>query len=166
MTSPAPQVRVGVGVFVLESAQESRDNPRFLIGKRKNAHGNGTYALPGGHLEFGEVPEQCAARETLEETGLKVKSVRFLTATNDIMQADGKHYVTLFMVCKRDSHSDLPQVLEPDKCEGWDWACWEDLMKWVKATHDARDGEVPEKSLFIPLLNLVKQRPGVMPTLI
>lgn len=33
----SPQVRVGVGVFILESTKVSADpkNPRFLIGKRK-----------------------------------------------------------------------------------------------------------------------------------
>jgi 8-oxo-dGTP diphosphatase len=165
MASVPPQVRVGVGAFVLKSSQESLENPRFLIGKRKNAHGAGTYALPGGHLEFAETPEKCAAREVQEETGLNVTNVRFFTATNDIMQADGKHYVTLFMVCVRENDSDLPQVLEPDKCEGWEWASWEDLMMWVKDAFEARDGEVLDKKLFIPLLNLVKQRPGLVPTL-
>ena len=39
--------RVGVGVIV------QRDG-RILLGKRLGAHGEGTWALPGGHLEFGE----------------------------------------------------------------------------------------------------------------
>jgi 8-oxo-dGTP diphosphatase len=165
MASVPPKVCVGVGAFILKSSHESLENPHFIIGKRINAHGAGTYALPGGHLEFGETPEQCAAREVKEETGLNVTNVRFLTATNDIMQADGKHYITLFMVCARENDSDLPQVLEPDKCEGWEWASWEDLMKWVKDAHEARDGEVLKKNLFVPLLNLVKQRPGLIPNL-
>ena len=104
-TPPAgPTVRVGVGVFILKSTQESHSNPRFLLGERLNAHGAGTYALPGGHLEFGETPEACAAREVEEETGLKVNvnGVRFLTATNDYMPADSKHYVTVFTVCERE----------------------------------------------------------------
>ena len=50
----------------------------------------GTWALPGGHLEFGESFESCAARKMLEETDLLVGNVRFLTATNDIMDAEGK----------------------------------------------------------------------------
>jgi 8-oxo-dGTP diphosphatase len=165
MTSIPPQVRVGVGAFVLASSQESVENPRFLIGKRINSHGSGTYALPGGHLEFGETPELCALREVQEETGLNITNVRFLTATNDIMQADGKHYITLFMACVRENDSDLPEVLEPDKCEGWEWVSWEDMMKMVKKAHEARDGEILEKKLFIPILNLVKQRPGLVPTL-
>ncbi|KAH6663697.1 NUDIX hydrolase domain-like protein [Halenospora varia] len=167
MSSPTPQVRVGVGVVILASSTEPTSNPRFLIGKRLNAHGSGTYALPGGHLEFNETPEECAARELMEETGLKVNSnnVQFLTATNDYMPEDNKHYITMFMVCEREKEDDIPEVLEPDKCEGWEWVCWEDLKKWVGIEVEARKGQVVEKKVFLPLVNLMRQRPGVVPTL-
>lgn len=161
MSSEAPKVRVGVGAFILEaSSQQSLENPRFLIGKRINSHGAGTWATPGGHLEFGETPEICAAREVLEETGLKVTNFRFLTATNDLMPADNKHYITLFVVCVRENDREEPRVLEPHKCEAWEWASWEDLLRWVKQEAEAQSGVV-EKKLFTPLLNLVRQRPGV-----
>jgi len=157
MTDTTPKVRVGVGVFILASRSEPPTNPSFLIGKRINSHGSGTFALPGGHLEFGETPEECAAREVLEETGLAVSDLRFLTATNDYMPDEGKHYVTLFMVCVRRNKGDEPQVLERDKCEGWEWACWEDLKGWVGSA---------ERRLFLPLINLVGQRPGVIPSIL
>lgn len=60
----------------------------------------GHWALPGGHLEFDESFEICAEREVLEETDVKVKDIKFLTATNDVMKSEGKHYVTIFMGCK------------------------------------------------------------------
>lgn len=163
MAAAIPQVRVGVGVFVLASSQEPHDNPRFLVGKRLNAHGAGTWALPGGHLEFGESPEECAAREVDEETGLRVKNIRYLTTTNDIMRADNKHYVTLFTVCEREHESQEPEVRELQKCEGWEWWSWEELLTHVKSTEEAKEGEVVEKKLFVPLVNLVKQRPGFLP---
>lgn len=159
-----PKVRVGIGAFILKSKEESLENPRFLIGKRLNAHGAGSYALPGGHLEFGETPEQCVTREVLEETGLKVSYVRFLTATNDYMPADGKHYISLYMVGVRDNDSELPQVLEPDKCEKWEWVDWEHLTEWVKIQSEAGDNEVLERKLFSPFLNLIQQRPGIIPS--
>ncbi|MCJ1330387.1 hypothetical protein MMC10_007070 [Thelotrema lepadinum] len=160
-----PKVRVGVGVFVLRSKQEPHANPRFLIGERLNAHGAGTFATPGGHLEFGETPETCAARELEEETGLKVKNVRFLTATNDYMPADRKHYITLFMVCEREDENAEQQVLEPHKCRAWEWVTWEELSGWVKKENEAaRTGEAVEKKMFTPFLSLFDQRPGIMPT--
>lgn len=62
----------------------------------------GALQLPGGHLEVGESPEECAAREVEEETGLTIitDDIRFLTATNDVFEAEGKHYVTLFVGCR------------------------------------------------------------------
>jgi ADP-ribose pyrophosphatase YjhB (NUDIX family) len=70
----------------------------------------GTYALPGGHLEFQESFEDCAARELEEETGISIplKSVHYMTCTNNILHQDsGKHYVTIFMVAR------LPTGQEP-----------------------------------------------------
>lgn len=159
----APEVRVGVAVFILRSLQESSTNPRFLMGKRLNSHGSGTYALPGGHLEFGETLEECAAREVLEETGLEISEPKFLTATNNYMPADRKHYITIFMVCARTNEQEAAQVLEPHKCENWDWFSWEDLQSAIDKQNKARDSDVLEMPLFLPMLNLVQQRPGIIP---
>ena len=166
---PADQVRVGVGAFILSSSSsQTPQNPTFLIGKRLGSHGAGTYALPGGHLEFGESPEECAAREILEETGLQVKNVRFLTATNDVLREDRKHYVTMFVVCERVSEGEEARVMEVDKCEGWEWSEWEELVRLVERERGSKDGkgEEGERRLFQPLVDLVVQRPGVVPTLL
>ncbi len=106
--------RVGVGVAVI------RDG-KALFGKRKGAHGAGTWSFPGGHLEFGETVEECAARELLEETGLQAKTIVRGPWTNDVMD-QGKHYVTLFMFVTE--FSGEPELIEPHKCEGWEWFEW------------------------------------------
>ena len=51
---------IGVAVIVVREG-------RVLLGKRKNAHGAGTWQFPGGHLEYGESIEDCARRELFEE---------------------------------------------------------------------------------------------------
>lgn len=104
--------KVGVGVAVIKEG-------RVLLGKRKNAHGDGTWAFPGGHLEYQECWEDCAIRETLEETGLRIKNVRYGTVTNDIFQEEQKHYVTIVMLADYD-FGDV-NLMEPDKCERWEW---------------------------------------------
>lgn len=83
-----PQIGVGVLIF--------REN-QLLLGKRKNAHGDGAWAAAGGHLEFGESPEECATREVLEETGIRIKNIRPGPFTNDFFEKENKHYITLFM---------------------------------------------------------------------
>ena len=89
------------------------------MGKRKNAHGAGTWAPPGGHLEYGETPEVCAQRETLEETGLVLTKSKSFTFTNDIFEKENKHYITLFILSKYEGGT--PEVKEPEKCEEWKW---------------------------------------------
>ncbi len=48
---------------------------RLLV--TKYAHGDGNYALVAGFVEIGETAEQCVAREVMEETGLRVKNVKY-----------------------------------------------------------------------------------------
>lgn len=66
---------------------------------RKGSHGTGTYALPGGHLEFSETFGACAIRETLEETGLSVTNTKVAWVENSVWgEGDAEqHYVTVFV---------------------------------------------------------------------
>lgn len=107
---------VGVGVFIVRQGL-------VLLGLRKGSHGSGTWALVGGHLEFGESVEQCAKREVLEETGLEIQDLLHGTFSNDIFE--GKHYVTLFVVARCEAGE--PRVLEPEKCVEWKWFRWSEL---------------------------------------
>ncbi len=103
--------RVGVAAFVFKEG-------KVLLGKRKGAHGAGHWAPPGGHLEFGESVEDCAVRELAEETGLKALSVQTGAWSNDIIDGN-KHYITLFAVINQ--FEGEPRLLEPNKCEEWQW---------------------------------------------
>lgn len=96
-----------------------------LLGKRRGAHGEGTWSFPGGHLEFGESPEECAERETLEEVNLQIKNIQRSVFTNDFFEKEHKHYITLFMTSEYSS-GDV-EVMEPDKCEEWRWFKWNNL---------------------------------------
>lgn len=84
--------RPGIGVSVLLIK-----DGKVLLLKRQGSHGNGTWAPPGGHIEFGESIEDCARRETREETSIEVGAVTFLAITNDLFAAEGKHYITVWL---------------------------------------------------------------------
>ncbi len=125
------QVRVGIGAIVVKDR-------KVLVGRRKGSHGKGRWAFPGGHLEFGESFEECTEREVAEETGLRIKNIRFGAVTNDIFSRN-KHYITIFMIC--DWRDGIPKVTEPDKSEEWGWFSWDKLPK----------------PLFLTIENLLKQ---------
>ncbi|KAJ5984326.1 hypothetical protein N7481_006425 [Penicillium waksmanii] len=145
--------RVGVGVFVLNS------EGKFIIGKRKGSHGADTWGLPGGHLEFGEGFETCGERELLEETGLEVRNLKFWTATNSVFKdvTPNKHYVTIFLGGVVSDEGAQPQIMEPNKCSAWEWVSWDEIR--VDAEKMISGAGSPEKTLFLPLVELFIQRP-------
>ncbi|HYF65459.1 MAG TPA: NUDIX hydrolase [Herpetosiphonaceae bacterium] len=114
----AARPRVGVSVIIC------RDR-KVLLGQRQASHGAGSWQFPGGHLEYGEAVEECAIREVAEETGLAVAELRRGPYTNDVFAAEGKHYITLFLVA--DCPEGEPEAREPEKCAGWAWFGWDEL---------------------------------------
>ncbi|ORX55174.1 hypothetical protein DM01DRAFT_1321560 [Hesseltinella vesiculosa] len=132
-----PQVQVGVGCLLRHVFD---DGVKFLVAQRKGSHGDGHWQLAGGHLEFGESFEECAARETLEETNLDLKGWTYVTTTNDVMVADKKHYVTIFMLAEVENVNQV-KTMEPHKIQGgWQWKSWDEICRL--------DG------LFLPLSHL------------
>ena len=85
------------------------------MGKRikKDGHGVGSWSVPGGYLEFNESFEEGAARECLEETGIKITKLKFVYATNNILKKDGVHTITIFM--RGQLVRGKPMVCEPNK---------------------------------------------------
>lgn len=82
--------KVGVGVIILKGG-------KILLGERIASHGAGSYAIPGGHMEFGESFEDTARREAQEETGLTDIEVRDLVCVKSDRVYD-KHFITIGMV--------------------------------------------------------------------
>ena len=145
MSNAADRPSVGVGLFVIGP------DGRFVIIRRKGAHGAGDWALVGGHMEHGQSPEEAAAMEAAEEMGLRIDPADIHRGpyTNDVFRAEGKHYVTLFCWAALPSGQE-PVIAEPDKLAEWRWASFEDMPR------------SPER-VFLPLANLL--RTGFRPTL-
>jgi 8-oxo-dGTP diphosphatase len=100
---------VGVGLFVFNEKTNA-----ILMAKRKTKHKG--YCLPGGHLELYETVEECAVRELLEETNLKIdlKNVVLYDIFNVIRQNMNFHYITFLLVAKYPEAQEVKNM-EPDK---------------------------------------------------
>lgn len=113
------KVRVGVGVLVYK-------NNQVLMIKRINSHGSGTWSPPGGHLDYGETPIECAIRECKEETNVDINNARFKCITNDIFE-EGKHYITIWI--EADYVSGEAKVNAEEELSEIGWYKWENLPK-------------------------------------
>jgi len=149
-TWKTPVVRVGVAAIVIDEGSQGK----AVVGVRKGSHGSGHWQFPGGHRELGESFGECAEREVLEETGLRVRAEKLVATTNDLFEAERKHYVTLFVVCRRVDQQQEPQVLEPEKCLGWSWKSWAEL-RGIDS-----QGSAGER-LFLPMVNLLREYPEI-----
>ncbi len=117
---------VGVSVMVLKKG-------KVLLGKRhedskkadSELHGEGTWTMPGGKVDFGEKLIDTAQREVFEETGVKIGKNRLeiISVTDDILK--DAHFVTVGFVCK--SFPREPKVMEPDEITEWKWFSLNDL---------------------------------------
>lgn len=125
---------VGIGVLVQKDG-------KFLFGKRVGKHGRGTWSVPGGFLEYGEEFAECAAREVMEETGIKIKNIRPYTTVNNIFHDENSHSITIFMLSDWDSGE--PKITEPDKFVDIGWYDFKDLPQ----------------PLFLPIKQLQKAKP-------
>jgi 8-oxo-dGTP diphosphatase len=124
--------QVGVAILLMKGNQ-------VLLMKRKGPHGPGTWTTPGGHMEFGETPEQCAAREAKEEVGVEVVEIRFRALTNDVFESEERHSVSIWMDGK--IRSGEPSIVAEEEVAELGWFTWDALPQ----------------PLYLPFENYVKE---------
>jgi 8-oxo-dGTP diphosphatase len=125
------QANVGVSVLVM-------NGDRVLLEKRQHTHGAGTWGPPSGHIDFGEAPEETAVRETKEETGVSISDVKFRVITNDVFEAEQKHYITVWFDAKYVAGE--AKALAPEEESEVGWFTWDSLPQ----------------PLFLPLQHLLE----------
>jgi len=129
--------RVGFGLMLL-------DKDKVLLGRRNDdpvkagrlLHGEGTWTMPGGKLDFGEKLHEGALRELKEETGMDAGGLEVISVTDDIVY--DSHFVTIGFLCR--NFKGQPNVMEPDEIVEWSWFSLDEL---------------PEK-MYPPSLKIVK----------
>ena len=104
---------IGTAIIILNT------NNQILLGKRKNTFKAGHYGLPGGRIKKGEKLINAVNRELLEETNLKAKNTRSLVVIKEWQENEDQDFVHFLFVCT--DWTNTLQLMEPDKCEGWEW---------------------------------------------
>lgn len=117
-------IKTAIDVFIEKDG-------KFLLGKRKGAYGDGTWAFPGGHLEYGEKLADCARRELFEETGMTADDFKFRTVLN--LKNFNKHYVIIGFSAINPRGE--PTVKEPERCSEWGWFSLDALPTEVYEPH-------------------------------
>ena len=118
---------IGVGVIILN------DKNQILLGLRNEdeekadseLHGEGTWTMPGGKLEYGESFEQAGIRETKEETDLNVTDIEVFCMNNDLNSY--AQFVTIGLIAKE--YTGEVKVTEPDEIVDWKWFDLDNLPK-------------------------------------
>ena len=98
---------------------------------RSEYHREEFYLFPGGGLEFGETIEEGVIRETLEETGVKIKIKQLMHVNEYIYRNDfSKRSITPFFLAEVDGESKInPQTNDGNKIKEALWVNIEDLEK-------------------------------------
>ena len=119
-SSAEEKPRVGVGIMILKDS-------RVLLGRRHSdpekasseLHGEGTWTMPGGKLDFHEELEDAVYREAKEETGIEIDKtkLKIINIGNEIVP--DKHFVTIGYLYKEPVGE--PVIMEPDEIVEWKW---------------------------------------------
>ncbi|KQW28643.1 DNA mismatch repair protein MutT [Rhizobium sp. Root274] len=97
---------LGVGLAIL------RDG-KLLLCRRMKAPEVGHWNIVGGKVDHMEPTADAAKREAEEETGLTIGPITYVGVTEQIIPADGQHWVSLLY--KATETKGEPQLTEPDK---------------------------------------------------
>lgn len=134
-------MHIGCEAYIVRDGQ-------ILLGKRGNVYGKGTWALPGGHLEFLERADDCLVRELKEEMGLSLQtSALTLLALTDDLQPDGEsHAVHITFTVELGDQE--PKLLEPEACDEWKWFPINALPENIFPPHRKIFNTVTSKSIY------------------
>ena len=131
-------VKIGCEVFITKDGQ-------LLLGKRKNCFGEGTWALPGGHLEYGETLEGCAKRELREELGIQDVSLELATVTDTFIGFH--HYIHVSFLA--DQYMGEIKLMEPELCEEWRFFALDSLPNHIFEPHQRILETFFKKSVYL-----------------
>lgn len=109
---------------------------KILMVKPKRGYNAGQWALPGGFVGYGETPEEAALRETIEETGVPCKIIRFLGTESRLGRTTSYHWHTFFYQAQLEHENFHPA---PDEIEAVAWLEIEEALASVSFYEGLRE---------------------------
>lgn len=148
---PRQAVSLGAGAVVMHEGRVLLVRNRFGVTK-------GRYLLPAGRVHVGELPDQTAARETFEETNLRVEIDGLLGVRLWVMEHGEHNYFFMFRATLLSSVSELrPNLAEVDDARFFsreEMAALGPDDTWAGAIAVALKGLDPQASLWSNDANL------------
>lgn len=117
MPDLSKDIQVCVGVMIFKEG-------KVLLGKRSGKHAPGEYSFPGGRVDYMESFEDAIKRETEEESGIKIKNIKFQCLAN-IDRYSYRHDVLTGLVAEWDEG--IERTDQDERIGDWGWYDLEEL---------------------------------------
>jgi|GEM_PF-156975 len=139
-------IGVGCGVFITNKKGEV-----ILQLRSKNSKNEaGKWEKMGGSIEYGETVEQTLRRESLEESGVEITDIEFLSYTDHILKDENQHWLGLnFMALVKDGQ--VPKNMELHK---------HDDLRWFKFSEVPDNLAMPTKESLSFMVKSWKEKYG------
>lgn len=98
--------------FLVRSCGILVHGDRVLFQEADDGRGSKSYALPGGHLEFGETLALCMSREIYEESGLNVEADKLVYVHENFYTLKGirTHEIGFYFLADLSSEFPTPEA--------------------------------------------------------
>jgi len=121
-------IGVAVGAMIFNDKGEL-----FLSKRSENCRNEkGHWEIPGGGVEFAERLDEAIKREMTEEFGIEIEIIEQFPAANHIIHKEKQHWVPTTFLAKIVSDQ-IPQIMEPDKCDALGWFSLDELPSPLSA---------------------------------
>lgn len=137
-------------ILNIEGAVYKGDRFLAVIRSEQEEHAGGTLAFVGGKVEFSEVCDDIVEitlkREILEEVGVEVDDLRYVTSTG-FFSDDGYSVVNMVFVCRW--VAGVARAIDPAEVESLQWLTLDAIRQhpktpiWIQKYVDAIEAMMP-----------------------
>lgn len=123
-----------------------QDGKILLMRRFQTGYMDGSYSLPAGHVDSGELPMETMVREAKEEVGIELtkNDLAFVYVDYEVRDVEADRVDFYF---KAANWSGEPMIVEPHKCDDLRWVSLNDLpenvIPKVRAAIEACTKQIP-----------------------